>query len=83
VVQEVATGRATAAVIENTVATGYVKSDPQLQINTIKGMTANGSAIAFPKGSKWTAKFNTAIATLKKDGELQKLSNKWFGGQNA
>ncbi|MCL6446529.1 MAG: transporter substrate-binding domain-containing protein, partial [Alicyclobacillus sp.] len=78
VVQEVLTGRAYAAVIEDTVAAGYAKTD-NMQINRIPGLKSNGSAIAFPKGSKWTAKFNKAIATLKKDGVLQKLAEKWFG----
>ncbi|GMA63425.1 transporter substrate-binding domain-containing protein [Alicyclobacillus fastidiosus] len=80
VVQEVLSNRADAAVIENTVATGYVKSNPQLQLNKIAGMTENGSAIAFPKGSPWTKKFDTAIEKMKQDGQLQQLANKWFGG---
>ncbi|WP_206915949.1 transporter substrate-binding domain-containing protein [Alicyclobacillus suci] len=80
VVQEVLSNRADAAIIENTVASGYVKSNPQLQINKIAGMTENGSAIAFPKGSPWTKKFDTAIEKMKQDGELQQLAEKWFGG---
>lgn len=79
VVQEVVTNRAKAAVIEDTVANDYVQSIQGLQINNIPGMTSNGSAIAFPKGSKWVTKFNGAIKTLKQDGELQKLADKWFG----
>jgi len=82
VVQEVVTNRADAAIIENTVAAGYVKNNPNLQINTIAGITANGSAIAFPKNSPWTTKFNSAIQTLKSDGELQQLITKWFGAQS-
>ncbi|WAH36752.1 transporter substrate-binding domain-containing protein [Alicyclobacillus dauci] len=80
VVQEVLSNRADAAVIENTVATGYIKNNPQLQLNKIAGMTENGSAIAFPKGSQWTQKFDTAIEKMKQDGELQQMANKWFGG---
>jgi arginine/lysine/histidine transporter system substrate-binding protein len=83
VVQEVVTNRADAAIIEDTVAEGYVKSNPNLQINRIPGIKSNGSAIAFPKGSQWTAKFNDAIAKLKADGELDQLAKKWFAGQNA
>jgi arginine/lysine/histidine transporter system substrate-binding protein len=78
VVQEVTSNRADAAVIEDTVAAGYVKNNPDLQINQISGMTANGSAIAFPKGSKWVSQFNQAIGQMKSDGELQKLADKWF-----
>lgn len=81
VVQEVVTNRADAAIIEDTVATGYVKNNPSLQIDPIPGLKANGSAIAFPKGSDWTAKFNTAIAKMKADGELKQLADKWFAGQ--
>ncbi|MBX6352632.1 MAG: transporter substrate-binding domain-containing protein [Thermoflavifilum sp.] len=78
VVQEVVTGRVDAAIIEDTVATGYVKNNPNLQINRIPGIKSNGSAIAFPKGSPWVSKFNAAIDEMKKDGELQKLAEKWF-----
>lgn len=80
VVQEVVTNRAQAAIIENTVAEGYVKNIPGLKINTVAGIKSNGSAIAFPKGSPWVDKFNTAIEKMKQDGELQQLANKWFGG---
>ncbi|CAM3745116.1 transporter substrate-binding domain-containing protein [Alicyclobacillus pomorum] len=81
VVQEVVTNRAQAAVIEDTVAKGYVQNNPSLQINEIPGVKSNGSAIAFPKGSKWVSKFNTAIEKMKQDGELQQLADKWFSGQ--
>jgi ABC-type amino acid transport substrate-binding protein len=79
VIQEVVIGRADAAVIEDTVAAGYVKNNPDLQVNTIAGIAANGSAIAFPKASTWVAKFNTALDHMKSDGELQQLATKWFG----
>lgn len=79
IVQEVVTNRADAAIIEDTVAAGYVKSNPSLQINKIPGLVSNGSAVAFPKDSTWVAKFNTAIDKMKSDGELQQLATKWFG----
>ncbi|MCL6517574.1 MAG: transporter substrate-binding domain-containing protein [Alicyclobacillus sp.] len=79
IVQQVITGRDDAAIIEDTVATGYVKQNPQLQMTYIPNLAANGSAIAFPKGSPWVDKFNQAIREMKQDGELDKLEQKWFG----
>lgn len=82
VVQEVVTSRAQAAIIENTVATGYVQSIQGLQIHSIQGVKSNGSAIAFPKGSKWVKPFNQAIQKMKKDGQMAQLESKWFGSQS-
>ena len=82
VVQDVLTNRADAAIIEGTVAKGYLASNPSLQANPIANTGPNGSAIAFPKGSPWVSKFNTAINTMKKDGELDQLIKKWFSGSN-
>jgi arginine/lysine/histidine transporter system substrate-binding protein len=78
IVQEVKTGRADAAIIESTVGQGYVDNNPDLEMNVIPNMESNGSAIAFPKGSTWVSKFNTAIDKLKSDGELDALAKKWF-----
>jgi ABC-type amino acid transport substrate-binding protein len=82
IVQDLKTNRVDAAIIEATVAKGYVTSNSNLQMNIIKDSGPNGSAIAFPKGSKWVAKFNTVLTQMKSDGELTQLINKWFGGQS-
>lgn len=50
IIQEVKAGRVDAAIIENTIATGFVAGTPDLEFNTIASSTEEaGSAIAFPK----------------------------------
>ncbi|XP_076942254.1 glutamate receptor 1.2-like [Bidens hawaiensis] len=39
----------------------------------------NGFGFAFPKGSNWTLEISRQIASLRADGTLQKLDDKWFG----
>lgn len=79
IVEEVKTGRVDAAIIEDTVAKGFVESNPELQFSTIESDEANGSAIAFPKGSPLTEEFNRVIEEMQNNGEMEKLINKWFG----
>lgn len=79
IVEEVKTGRVDAAIIEDTVAKGFVESNPQLQFTTIESNESNGSAIAFPKGSPLTEEFNRVIEDMQNNGEMDKLINKWFG----
>jgi arginine/lysine/histidine transporter system substrate-binding protein len=78
-IQEVKAGRVDAAIIEDTVAKGFVKNNPELEYNTIAETESEGSSIAFPKGSPLVANFNTSLKKLKDSGELDKLVQKWFG----
>lgn len=78
IIQELKAGRIEAAVIEDTVAKGYIANNPDLEFNTIPNSEEAGSAIAFPKGSDKVAKFNEALQTMKDSGELDKLVKKWF-----
>ncbi|MEJ8544466.1 transporter substrate-binding domain-containing protein [Brevibacillus borstelensis] len=79
IVEEVKTGRVDAAILEDTVAKGYVEANPELQFTTIQSDEVNGSAIAFPKGSAHVEEFNKAIKTMQENGEMDKLIKKWFG----
>jgi polar amino acid transport system substrate-binding protein len=79
IVEEVKTGRVDAAILEDTVAKGYVEANPELQFTTIQSDEVNGSAIAFPKGSPHVEEFNKVIKTMQENGEMDKLINKWFG----
>ncbi|MFD2371168.1 transporter substrate-binding domain-containing protein [Brevibacillus sp. GCM10020057] len=79
IIEEVKTGRVDAAIIEDTVAKGFVESNPGLQYTTIESEEANGSAIAFPKGSAHVDEFNKVIKKMKENGEMDKLIKKWFG----
>lgn len=81
-IQEIKAGRFDAAIIEDTVAKGFIQKETDLT-----GFTSNanpeqaGSAIAFPKNSDLTAKFNKELQKMKDNGELKKLIVKWFGGE--
>ena len=82
-VQEIKAGRIDAAIIEDTVAEGYFKNNPDLAGFTIEDETEEeaGSAIAFPKGSKLTEEFNKVLKEKMENGEVEKLVVKWFGGE--
>ncbi|MBW4513861.1 MAG: transporter substrate-binding domain-containing protein [Timaviella obliquedivisa GSE-PSE-MK23-08B] len=78
-VQEIKAGRIEAAIIEDTVAKGYIAANPDLEFNVLPNEEAAGSAIAFPKGSPLPAQFNPVLQEMKSSGKLEELVNKWFG----
>lgn len=83
IIQEIKAGRFDAAIIEDTVAKGYFKKETDLSGFTISDNPEEaGSAIAFPKNSDLTAKFNKELKKMKENGELKQLIVKWFGGEN-
>jgi ABC-type amino acid transport substrate-binding protein len=77
-IQELKSGRIDAAIIEDTVAKGYTQANPDIEFNTIPNNGPAGSAVAFPKGSKYVEDFNKAIKKMQESGELEKLAKKWF-----
>lgn len=79
IVEEVKTGRVDAAIIEDHVAKGFVESNEGLQLNAIETQEAQGTAIAFPKGSPHVEEFNKVIKQMQENGEMDKLIQKWFG----
>ncbi len=81
-IQEIKSGRFDAAIIEDTVAKGYFEKEQDFKGFTISDDPKEaGSAIAFPKNSDLTEKFNKELKKMKENGELQKLVVKWFGGE--
>lgn len=81
-IQEIKTGRFDAAIIEDTVAKGFFENDKELVGFTISDDPEEaGSAIAFPKNSELTEKFNKELQKMKENGELQEIVVKWFGGE--
>jgi arginine/lysine/histidine transporter system substrate-binding protein len=81
-IQEMKAGRFDAAIIEDTVAKGYFENEKDLKGFTISDDPEEaGSAIAFPKNSELTEKFNKELQAMKENGELQELVVKWFGGE--
>jgi len=81
-IQEMKAGRFDAAIIEDIVAKGYMKKETELTGFTLdEGSEEQGSAIAFPKDSNLTVKFNKELKKMQDNGELDKLVVKWFGGE--
>jgi arginine/lysine/histidine transporter system substrate-binding protein len=77
-IQEIKSKRIDAAIIENTVAEGFVAANPDLEFNLIPNEGESGSAIAFPKNSPRVEAFNRVLTEMKKNGELDRLAQKWF-----
>ncbi|WP_064090904.1 transporter substrate-binding domain-containing protein [Rossellomorea aquimaris] len=83
-IQDLQNGRFDAIIIENTVADGYLTKNKELQGNTMKVKEEEtGSAVAFPKNSELTKEFNDALKKLEENGELDKLAEKWFDGEQS
>ncbi len=79
-VEELKAGRFDAVVIEQSVASGYLNKFPEMQGELMQDFfEQSGSAVALPKGSKLTPKFDKALKELKADGTVDKLIKKWFG----
>ncbi|MEH7610037.1 transporter substrate-binding domain-containing protein [Gottfriedia acidiceleris] len=79
-VEELKAGRFDAVVIEQSVASGYLNKLPEMQGELMQDFfEQSGSAVALPKGSKLTPKFEKALKELKEDGTVDKLIKKWFG----
>lgn len=77
-IQELKANRIDAAIIEDTVAKGYIEANPDLEFATITNIEAAGSAIAFPKGSDKVDDFNRVLNEMKQNGEIEELVTKWF-----
>ena len=77
-VQEIKAGRIDAAIVEDTVAKGYINNNPDLQFATVESDEVSGSAIAFPKDSPLAAEFDAALSELIASGELDGMIQKWF-----
>jgi polar amino acid transport system substrate-binding protein len=81
IIQEVKTGRIDAAIVEDTVAKGYIANNADLEFNLIPSEGPSGSAIAFPKGSELVAKFDPILQEMISNGKMDELVTKWFGDQ--
>ncbi len=78
VIQELISGRIDAVILEDTVAKGYTNKNSDLEYSIIPSDEANGSAVAFPKGSDKVEEFNKVIKKMQENGEMDKLIAKWF-----
>jgi arginine/lysine/histidine transporter system substrate-binding protein len=78
IIQEIRAKRIQAAIVEDTVAQGFIQSNPDLEYTAITSEEQSGSAIAFPKGSKLVEPFNKVLYKMKGSNELEGLAKKWF-----
>ncbi|MBD1913286.1 MULTISPECIES: transporter substrate-binding domain-containing protein [unclassified Leptolyngbya] len=81
IIQELKAGRIDAAIVEDTVAKGFIDANPDLEFNVIPNEGESGSAIAFPKGSPLKAEFDPVLQRMVDSGKITELVNKWFGDQ--
>ncbi|QAY67385.1 ABC transporter substrate-binding protein/permease [Paenibacillus protaetiae] len=80
-IQELKSGRIDAAIVEDAVAADVAQSNPDFAVNYLPP-GSDGYAIAFPKGSDLTDKFNRELEDMKQSGELDKLTDKWFAASS-
>jgi len=78
IIQEVKSKRIDAAIIEDTVATGFKAGNDDIEFNVLPVVAESGAAIAFPKGSTNVADFNRVVKQMKDSGEIDRLATKWF-----
>lgn len=78
IIQEVKSKRIQAAIIEDTIAKGFIDNNPDLEFNTVPNVGEAGSAIAFPRGSDLVDDFNGVLAQMQQNGEIERLVKKWF-----
>jgi len=76
-IQELKSNRLDAIMVEDTVAEGYLKLNPDLQSFTI-GDSESGYAIAFPKDSDLTEEFNKVLKEMIEDGTVDTIVKKYF-----
>ena len=79
IVQELKSGRIDAAIIEDTVAAGFLANNPDLEAVEIPEEGPVGSAVAFPKDSELTSEFDRVLAEMESSGLMAELVVKWFG----
>lgn len=83
IIQELKAGRIDAAIIEDTVAKGYIDANPDLEFTVIPNEGESGSAIAFPKGSPLREEFDPVLQQMIESGKINELVTTWFGDQAA
>lgn len=78
--KDLALGRVDAVAVDELVARYYIKDQADTYKVLDKELTIEPIAIGLRKeDSELKAKFDKALADMKQDGTLAKISNKWFG----
>lgn len=78
IVQEIKNGNMAAGVIAASVAKGFLKTNPDLEIVSLPDQEVFDVAIAFPKDSELVPEFNKVIAEMQQNGKMAEFSKKWF-----
>ncbi|MGA9918714.1 MAG: glutamine ABC transporter substrate-binding protein GlnH [Paraburkholderia sp.] len=77
---EVATGRADAAFHDAPSILYYIRTTGKDKVKSVGNLVmAQQYGIAFPKGSPWREKFNSALIRIRSGGEYNSIYKKWFG----
>lgn len=80
IVEEIKAGRIDVLVVEKIISESILDANTDLSSVGFESSLDDvaGNAIAFTKGSEYTELFNTALQSLKDNGTLDSLIEKWF-----
>jgi len=82
-IQEINSNRIDAAIVEDAVAIKMTNANSGLLMSFLPANeSANGYAIAFPKGSAYVEEFDNIITKMQADGTMDELLQKWFPEPN-
>lgn len=79
--QDVISGRIDAEVIDNFVADKLVEKNPDKIKKLDEALTEEQYAMALPKGSELTAKFNEILKSLQDSGKLDEIESKYLSAE--
>ncbi|MEC9485862.1 MAG: transporter substrate-binding domain-containing protein [Candidatus Izemoplasma sp.] len=80
IVEEIKADRIDVLVVEKVISDSILASNNELKAVGFESHLDDysGNAIAFSKGSPYVEQFNSALQTLRDNGTLDELINKWF-----
>lgn len=81
IIEEIKSNYIDAGIVEEPVAKGYIANNLNLEYHVIPNIEKLGYAVAFPKGSNLVGRFNQVLKQMKDNGEIERLSKKWFNNQ--
>ena len=82
-VQALLAGDVDTVLMDSSSSRGYVGANPEKLKVLNEPLGTDNYGFIFKLGSDLVAPFNAAIAAMKADGTLDKLTNKWFYEYNA
>lgn len=84
IVEGIKSGKIDAAIMEDTIAKGFITSNDDLEFTIIPSdAEETGSAVVFPKGSPLVNQFNLVLKEMKESGKIEKLVKKWFDASSS